>query len=67
MSSGPPGPPGPGPRGRVIGHVRTNRVSVATVAPRWTLTSVVTLRIHELARIVAEGGAGDSQPSHLQG
>lgn len=59
--------PGPGPRGRE-GHELREEKYVTTFAPDWTLSSVVTLRIHEIARIVAQGGAQIlSLPTHRNG
>ena len=48
---------GHGPQGRVVDHqLRSNRY-VSIFSPDWTLSSLVTMRIHEIATATAKGGA----------
>lgn len=51
------GSAGHGPKGRVVDHqMRSNRF-VSIFSPDWTLSSLVTRRIHEIAIATAKGGA----------
>ena len=60
--------PGRGPRGRLTGReMRANRF-VSNVEPDWTLATLVSLRIHEIARATHAGGATTlSLPTHRDG
>jgi hypothetical protein len=60
--------PGRGPGGRVTGPMFGGRGFVPKVEPDWTLPSLVSLRIHEIARVTADGGGATlSLPTHRDG
>jgi hypothetical protein len=60
--------PGRGPLGRVTGPMMGGRGFVPKVEPDWTLPFLVSLRIHEIARVTADGGSATlSLPTHRDG